>query len=79
MTKNSDFQPDQLPSPEETENEPTLILPTVKITEDEVSRTDGNTEFRTEEILTLIEKRISEEPKHRRRNRIKDVFRKKKQ
>ena len=79
MTKNSDFQPGQLPMQEETENESTLILPTIKISEDEVSRTDDYKEFRTEEILTLIEKRISEEPKHRRRNRIKDVFRKKKQ
>ena len=79
MTKNSDSQPDQLPLSEETEDEPTLILPKIKISEDEVSPTDDYKEFRTEEILTLIEKRISEEPKHRRRNRIKDVFRKKKQ
>ena len=79
MTKNSDFHYDHLPLLQELESEEELILPSENNHIDEVAGQDDAPAFRTEEILTMIEQRISEEPKRPKRNRVKDVFGKKKQ
>lgn len=79
MPKNSDFNYDHLPLLQELESEEELILPSESSLTDEVAGQDDMPAFRTEEILTMIEQRISEEPKRPKRNKVKDVFGKKKQ
>ena len=73
MEKRPDLHID-IPDLEFDETEQTLILPKPKTSMDDASQNDETTVFRTEEILTIIENKVNQEPKRRKRNRVKDVF-----
>lgn len=74
MEKETDFILVNLPDLEIPEPEDTLTLPIQDTYTDEVSQSAETKQFCTEEILTIIEQTVSEGPKHRKRNRVKDVF-----
>ena len=78
MEKKPDFHLEIPPELRIDESEDTIILPKPDpFSDDAVPHADTSV-FRTQEILSMIEKRISEGPKHRKRNRVKDVFKQKK-
>ena len=58
------------------ESEDSLVLPKEEKNYDESTQFTETNVFKTEEILTIIENRVNEEPKRRKRNRVKDVFKK---
>ena len=58
------------------ESEDSLVLPKEERSYDGSSQFNDTNVFKTEEILTIIENRVNEEPKRRKRNRVKDVFKK---
>ena len=75
MEKRPDLHID-IPDLEFDETEQTLVLPKQNTTMDEASQNNDTAVFRTEEILTIIENKVNQEPKRRKRNRVKDVFKK---
>ena len=75
MEKRPDLHID-IPDLEFDETEQTLVLPKQNTTMDEALQNNDTTVFRTEEILTIIENKVNQEPKRRKRNRVKDVFKK---
>ncbi len=77
MEKKSDIRFDIPSDFDIPESEDSLVLPKEeKSYYDESSQYTEATVFKTEEILTIIENRVNEEPKRRKRNRVKDVFKK---
>ena len=75
MEKRPDLHID-IPDLEFDETEQTLVLPKQNTIMDEASQNNDTAVFRTEEILTIIENKVNQEPKRRKRNRVKDVFKK---
>lgn len=62
------------PDLELDETEQTLVLPKQNSNTDEAAQDSQTAEFRTEEILTIIEDKISQEPKRTKQTKIKDIL-----
>lgn len=76
MEKKSDIRFDIPSDFDIPESEDSLELPKEEKSYDESTQFTETNVFKTEEILTIIENRVNEEPKRRKRNRVKDVFKK---
>ena len=76
MEKKSDIRFDIPSDFDIPESEDSLVLPKEERSYDGSSQFNDTNVFKTEEILTIIENRVNEEPKRRKRNRVKDVFKK---
>ena len=76
MEKNSDIRFDIPSDFDIPESEDSLVLPKEEKHYDESTQFTETNVFKTEEILTIIENRVNEEPKRRKRNRVRDVFKK---
>ena len=75
MEKRPDLHID-IPDLEFDETEQTLVLPKQNTTMDEASQNNDTAVFRTEEIQTIKENKMNQDQKRRKRNRVKDVFKK---
>ena len=76
MEKKSDIRFDIPSDFDIPESEDSLVLPKEEKSYAESTQFTETNVFKTEEILTIIENRVNEEPKRRKRNRVKDVFKK---
>jgi hypothetical protein len=76
MEKKSDIRFDIPSDFDIPESEDSLVLPKEERSYDGSSQFNDTNVFKTEEILTIIENRVNEEPKRRKRNRVRDVFKK---
>ena len=59
--------PIDIPDLELDETEQTFVLLKQNTTMDEASQNNDTAVCRTEEILTIIDKKVNQEPKHRKR------------